>query len=66
MNKKNIKIYEPTVLIDPEKITYGDNIIIIDQENALIYPDDMSDSVHPNDVGYSKMAEAWFNAFSEI
>ena len=28
MKSKNIKIYQPTVLIDPEKITMTDNIII--------------------------------------
>jgi lysophospholipase L1-like esterase/ribosomal protein S17E len=41
-----------------------DNIIVVDMENALDYPDDMStyDNVHPNDSGYSKMADVWLDA----
>jgi len=44
----------------------NDNIIVVDMENALKYPDDMSlnpnDKVHPNDIGYAKMAEVWIDA----
>ncbi|MDL2123721.1 MAG: GDSL-type esterase/lipase family protein [Deltaproteobacteria bacterium] len=43
-----------------------DNIIVVDMENALDYPDDMStnpdDKVHPNDAGYAKMADVWLDA----
>ena len=45
-----------------------DNIIVVDMENALDYPDDMyndanpDDKVHPNDSGYSKMADVWLDA----
>lgn len=39
-----------------------DNIIVVDMENALDYPDDMSDNLHPNDSGYSKMADVWLEA----
>ena len=39
----------------------GDSIILVDQEPALIYPDDLADSVHPNDSGYEKMANTWFD-----
>ena len=39
-----------------------DNIIVVDMENALDYPDDIDDKVHPNDVGYAKMAEVWLDA----
>lgn len=42
------------------RITSGDKIIVLDQENAIIYPDDLYDNLHPNDVGYSKMADTWF------
>ena len=43
-----------------------DNIIVVDMENALDYPDDMSDKIHPNDIGYSKMAEVFLNAIDAI
>ena len=44
----------------------NDNIIVVDMENALFYPYDMSDKVHPNDIGYSKMAEVFLNAIDAI
>ncbi|MBN1618225.1 PKD domain-containing protein, partial [Candidatus Dojkabacteria bacterium] len=44
------------------RIASGDNIIIVDMENALTYPDDLTDNVHPNMVGYEKMAAVWYNA----
>jgi lysophospholipase L1-like esterase len=49
------------------RIANGDKIIIVDHENALIYPDDMSSSpVLPNMTGYDKMADVWFNALVDI
>ena len=39
-----------------------DNIIVVDMENALDYPDDIDDKVHPNYSGYSKMADVWLDA----
>jgi hypothetical protein len=44
------------------RIENGDKIIIVDLENALNYVDDMDDSLHPNMVGYNKMAIGWLNA----
>ncbi len=44
----------------------NDKMIIVDHENALIYPDDMSSIVHPNATGYDKMADVWFNALSQF
>ncbi|GAI11211.1 unnamed protein product, partial [marine sediment metagenome] len=44
------------------RIAAGDDIIIVDMEHALSYPDDMADSVHPNGAGYAKMAEVWYSA----
>ncbi len=43
-------------------IANGYKIIIVDQEHALTYPDDMSDALHPNTSGYDKMAQAWMNS----
>ncbi len=45
-----------------ERIQKGDKIIIVDMENALRYPDDLSDPLHPNRVGYEKMSHVWLNA----
>lgn len=45
------------------RIASGDDIIIVDMESALNYPTDMNwDGLHPNDSGYAKMAEVWYNA----
>ena len=47
-----------------------DNIIVVDMENALTYPDDMSanpnDKWHPNDSGYAKMADIWLDAIVNL
>ena len=46
------------------RIAAGDNIVIVDLENGagLLYTSaDMTDWLHPNSVGYNKMAIAWSN-----
>ena len=48
------------------RIANGDNLSIVDMENALTYPDDLSDGVHPNDIGYEKMAQVWFDSIIEV
>lgn len=40
----------------------GDNISIVDMENALNYPDDLHDKLHPNASGYTRMSDVWFEA----
>lgn len=45
-----------------QRIANGDKIIVVDHESALIYPDDMFNTVHPNMNGYDKMAFVWFEA----
>jgi lysophospholipase L1-like esterase len=50
---------------DPSNPAYPDNIIppnSLDMENTLNYPDDFYDSAHPNDSGYAKMADVWYDA----
>jgi lysophospholipase L1-like esterase len=42
------------------RIASGDRIVVVDMESALSYPGDLSDTVHPNDTGYGKMATAWY------
>ncbi len=49
-----------------QRIADGDNLIMVDMEHALNYPDDLYDGVHPNDVGYAKMAQVWDDALTAI
>jgi lysophospholipase L1-like esterase len=49
-----------------QRIAEGHPIILVDMENALVYPDDLGDGVHPNNSGYAKMADVWFEALTEI
>jgi beta-lactam-binding protein with PASTA domain/lysophospholipase L1-like esterase len=44
------------------RIANGDHIVIVNMQNALNYATDMTDEVHPNDNGYAKMANVWFDA----
>lgn len=48
------------------RIGAGDDIVLVDQENALTYPADLADPVHPNDSGYGQMADAWFAVLDPI
>ena len=49
-----------------DRIADGDSIIVVDMESALTYPDDMADSLHPNDNGFTKMAAVWLNALDGL
>lgn len=40
----------------------GDKITIVDMESALRYPEDLYDNLHPNQNGYERMSEVWFDA----
>ncbi len=44
----------------------GDQLILVDMEcgAGLDYNNDMMDEVHPNQNGYDKMGQAWFNAIT--
>jgi hypothetical protein len=44
------------------RIGGGDEIVVVDMESALIYPDDLVDGLHPTSIGYSKMAAVWYSA----
>lgn len=48
------------------RIVNGDKIMIVDQEGALNYIDDMDDAHHPNMIGYDKMADVWLNALNDF
>jgi len=67
----NWKTYNPAVtdfnnaviaMAQSRIATKGDKIIIVNEENALTYPDDMNGTLHPTQAGYDKMANPWFNA----
>lgn len=49
-----------------QRIANGDPIIVVDMENALTYPGDIKDDVHPNDQGYGKMASVWHSTLQNI
>lgn len=58
------------------RIARGDRITIVDmecgagidyqQDTAPPYEHDMYDTLHPNDAGYKKMADAWKKALDEV
>jgi len=61
-NPQTIAFNDAVEAMAAERITNGDDIIIVDMEDALTYPDDLADAVHPNDSGYNKMADVWYDA----
>lgn len=48
------------------RINNGDDIIIANHHDALNYPADMANQLHPTEVGYSKMATVWFNNLTAL
>ncbi len=44
----------------------ADTVVIVDQQGALNYPDDLVDPLHPNATGYSKMTAAWGKALEGV
>ena len=44
----------------------GDKLALVDMYNALVYPADMADSLHPNDSGYNKMGDVWYAELASI
>jgi lysophospholipase L1-like esterase len=48
------------------RISGGDKIVIVDQQSALNYSTDMFDELHPNQIGYDKMAAVWLGALQVI
>jgi len=48
------------------RIVHGDKILIVDQEAALNYIDDMDGILHPNAAGYAKMAAVWMDALNDF
>lgn len=50
------------------RIKGGDDIVVVDMEYGadINYGKDFQDSFHPNNTGYYKMAEVWFNSLNTI
>jgi len=48
------------------RIANGDDIVIVNQHDALTYPDDMIDTLHPTQGGYNKMGTTWFNTLTNL
>lgn len=44
----------------------GDQIVLVDMEEALLYPADLYDLLHPTSSGYGKMANQWFSVLGEF
>ena len=66
---RNTRTHNYNVLLEEIAQDWADAgypITIVDMENALTYPDDLDDTVHPNDTGYEKMANVWFDALDDI
>lgn len=53
---------EGTITVDSVPGCGSTFIIRVDMENALDYSKDMADWLHPNPVGYKKIAGKWFEA----
>lgn len=66
LNETTKEFNNAVVAMAQARIANGDDIIVVDMENALTYPDDMMDGEHPNVVGYEKMADTWLEALMPI
>jgi len=59
---RNTRTHDYNILVDglaQNWVDAGYTVITVDMENALNYTDDMADNLHPNDLGYAKMADVW-------
>ena len=50
------------------RISHGDDIYVVDMQYGagLNYSNDFQDPTHPNNRGYSKMANVWYNALKRF
>jgi lysophospholipase L1-like esterase len=49
---------------NPDNVAYPDKLIMVDLHAALTYPADLNDALHPNALGYDKMAQIWLQALT--
>ena len=45
-----------------QRIANGDQLVIVDQESAIVYPGGLPDLIHPDQSGYDNMAGVWEQA----
>jgi hypothetical protein len=45
---------------------HSNQIHVINMEEVLDYENDLIDDVHPNDIGYNKMAKKWFSEIQKF
>jgi lysophospholipase L1-like esterase len=58
----NVEAMAVDRMTNPSNPAYPDDIVIVDMEDGagINYSTDMADAVHPNDAGYTKMADLWY------
>lgn len=44
----------------------GENVSLVNMHSALNPSTDMYDQLHPNNAGYDKMAQVWFNGITTV
>ena len=51
-----------------QRIANGDDIVVVEMEYGagINYNTDFQDRTHPNDMGYNKIAKAWFNTLKNF
>jgi len=51
-----------------DRVLNGDQVVLVDIEQGagIDYGTDMLNTVHPNETGFRKMAEAWHNALTPV
>jgi len=61
---RNVRTHNYNILLEEMAQTKADSgysIYVADMETALDYETDMWDQLHPNQQGYDKMAEVWYD-----
>jgi len=65
-NPQTITFNDSVETLVMNRIAGGDDLRLVRMDSALVYPDDLADNVHPNQGGYDKMAEVWYNHLIEF
>lgn len=70
LRKEHILSYNEKIFdIYNNRVSQGDEIVLVDMYSALIYEGsdkDLADGTHPNQKGYDKMATVWFNELEKL
>ncbi|MCJ1383136.1 hypothetical protein MMC17_006249 [Xylographa soralifera] len=48
-----------------QRANAGKHVAVVDMYDALSFPADFADYLHPNDGGYKKMADAWYEGLQK-